>query len=149
MKRRTRSVPFPVQVFAVLAFCGLAFVIMVGCSPSRMEPDLAPRAVRDLETCLHNSETCFMLHARNDLWNRMVVRLNGIKLGEVEGGGGSESFPVPESYLRNGRCASVELYLIGPGSKARSDQQCIRQGGWFNLQLDLEGKIWLVPWGSE
>src|SRR3954468_10321866 len=120
-----------------LAFAAviLAAIFIWGCGPSgQIEPTLAPRAVREAEQCARNNTSCFMVHVTNDQYYRMVVKLNGVKIGEVEGHSHG-SFAVAESRLKNGRCASVQVYLIGPAVRGSSDSQCIRYGGYFSLQV--------------
>lgn len=126
----------------------LAALLLIACSGSGAnEPKVRPQVVRDAETCAKAHGSCFMVHVKNDQSFRAVVRLNGVKLGEVEGYS-QDSFPVPDTQLKNGRCANVSVRLIGIGLAGSSDQQCLRPGGYFAFQIDNLGNLWLTPWGG-
>lgn len=129
-------------IYAVVAVLALA------CGASgRVEPTLSSKVLRQAEECARDSGPCFMVHVSNDNFYRMAVTLNGLKIGEVEGNS-SGSFAVPESRLKGGRCASVSLWLIGLAARVYSDSQCLGQGGYFTLQLDVLNHVWLTPWGG-
>lgn len=119
-----------------------ATLMAVGCAttPNTMRGE---RAAQDAEKCLRVGP-CFVVQATNDGSYAMVVRLNGVKIGEVTAWG-KATFFVRESALRDGRCASVSIYLTLHGGKGNSDRQCIDRGGFFILQLDNQNRIWLVP----
>jgi hypothetical protein len=134
------------RVFGAFIFTLIAFVAMLtGCASGQFDP--TPRVVREATECVKTYETCFMVHVTNDYRYRAVVRLNGVKIGEVEGNR-QDSFSVPESRLRNGRCANVSVHLIGSDIAGSSDQQCLREGGYYTFQIDNQAHLWLTPWAG-
>jgi hypothetical protein len=125
-----------------------ATAALLGCGAAgRAGPKLTARAIEAATKCVEQNRECFFLHVVNDNLDRLTVRLNGYKVGEVEGYG-KQTFAIPASRLKDGNCAVVSLTLFPSGASGISDSQCLREGGYFDLQVDVNRRVWLVPWGG-
>jgi hypothetical protein len=115
-------------------------LILTGCAT-------APTIPHDLERaalCMQRGP-CFVIKAENQLFDRAVIYLNGARVDDVEGLSGHPIW-VPESLLKEGRCAYVEAVLPVSGAHFYSGRQCLVQDGFFTMRLAVGNHLWLDPW---
>ena len=103
---------------------------------------------RDASRCLQNGP-CTVLQIQNDNFYDAVIYLNGSRVGEVTGLHNGPIF-VHDSQLRDGRCATIVVRLIGRGSVASSTKECARDVEHFQLDIAPSSAlmplhIWLIP----
>jgi hypothetical protein len=92
------------------------------------------------------------LHSRSGAEQQFLRRghlSNAAKIGEVTGNHDAPLF-IRDSQLRNGRCATVVIRLIIPGTVKSTTQECVPLGGHYQLDIDPSSNlmplhVWLTP----
>jgi len=131
-------------------FLLLALIVTPACASVQHDPlyDGATATEQDAAHCVQ-SGPCTVLQIDNSNFYEAVIYLNGGRIGQITGNHKAPIF-IRDSQLVDGRCATIVVRLIGPGTVASSTKECVREGWRYTLAIDpsLAGMplhLWLVP----